>query len=145
MNFFRLKCVRWQTAPLTMGNPVLVEVMRGGRIESRHAGAIAVVDAAGKRVLTVGQVDQPVFPRSAIKALQALVLVESGAADRFGFGSEELALACASHSGEETHISTVTRMLSRAGLETSALRCGVHWPIHQPSAQALARSGGMAT
>jgi L-asparaginase II len=86
-----------------------------------------------------------VFPRSAIKAIQALPLVESGAADRYGFGPEELALACASHSGEPGHAAVVERMLSGLGLDEKALKCGPHWPIHQASAQALARAGGLAT
>jgi L-asparaginase II len=128
-----------------MRNPVLVEVLRGNRVESRHCGAVAVADAAGRPVLTLGDADWPVYPRSAIKALQALPLIESGAADRFGLGGEELALACASHSGEPGHVATVTRMLSRAGLDPAALRCGAHWPIHQPSAHALAREGRVAT
>jgi L-asparaginase II len=79
-----------------------------------------------------------------VKALQALPLIESGAADRFGLAPEALALACASHSGEPGHVSTAARMLALAGLDPSALECGVHWPIHQPSAQALARAGGAA-
>ena len=95
--------------------------------------------------LALGDVERPVYPRSAIKALQALPLIESGAADRYGLGGEELALACASHSGEPGHVATATRMLARAGLDPSALQCGAHWPIHQPSAQALARAGGAAT
>jgi L-asparaginase II len=128
-----------------MGNPVLVEAVRGALVESRHCGAVAVADAAGRLAFAVGDVERPVYPRSAIKALQALVLVESGAADRFGFGAEELALACASHGGEPSHVETAARMLSRAGLDAAALKCGPHWPIHQPSAQALARSGGQAT
>ena len=127
-----------------MSNPVLVEVLRGALVESRHSGAVAVVDADGGRVLALGDVEQPVYPRSAVKALQALPLIESGAADRFGLGPEELALACASHSGEPEHVATATRMLARAGLDASALECGAHWPIHQPSAQALARAGGTA-
>ncbi|HTS39465.1 MAG TPA: asparaginase [Xanthobacteraceae bacterium] len=127
-----------------MANPALVEVVRGGRVESRHCGAVAVVDSNGKRVFGLGDVEQPVFPRSAVKALQALVLVETGAADRFGFGAEELALACASHGGEAGHVSVVTGMLARAGLDETALKCGAHWPLYQPAAQALARSGGTA-
>ena len=127
-----------------MSNPVLVEVLRGALVESRHSGAVAVVDADGGRVLALGDVEQPVYPRSAVKALQALPLIESGAADRFGLGPEELALACASHSGEPAHVATATRMLALAGLDASALECGAHWPIHQPSAQALARAGGTA-
>ena len=83
-----------------MRNPVLVEVLRGGLVESRHHGAVAVVDAGGATVFALGDVAAPVYPRSAVKALQALPLIESGAAEKFGFGDEELALACASHGGE---------------------------------------------
>jgi L-asparaginase II len=128
-----------------MGNPVLVEVLRGALVESRHCGAIAVADAAGSRVLALGDVDRPVYPRSAIKALQALPLIESGAADRFGLRPEELAVACASHSGEPGHVATVERMLVAAGLDAAALKCGTHWPIHQPSGQALAHAGRKAS
>jgi L-asparaginase II len=126
-----------------MSNPVVVEVLRGERVESRHRGAAIVMDVDGVVVVSIGDVDRPVYPRSAIKALQALPLIESGAADRFGFGDEELALACASHGGEPAHIEGVTRMLSRAGLDWSALECGAHWPTHQASARALARAGEM--
>src|SRR5262245_56205503 len=124
-----------------MGNPVLVEVTRGNVVESRHRGSIAVVDADGRSVFALGDVATPVFPRSAVKAMQALVLVESGAADRFGFGDEELALACASHSGEPDPVVGVERMLARAGLDQTALECGVHWPSRNSATQALARAG----
>jgi L-asparaginase II len=128
-----------------MSSPVLVEVLRGLLVESRHCGAVAVFDADGNRVLAIGDVERPVYPRSAIKAFQALALVESAAADRYGLGPQELAIACASHSGEPGHVATVTAMLTRAGLDPSALKCGAHWPIHEPSAQALAGDGGTAT
>jgi len=128
-----------------MGNPVLVEVTRGRLTESRHRGAVAVVDADGKAVLALGDVAAPVFPRSAIKALQALPLLESGAGDHFGFGAEELALACGSHSGEDAHVAGVERMLARAGLAERALLCGIHWPLNQDAARDLARRGGSAT
>ncbi len=124
-----------------MSNPVLVEVLRGGLVESRHRGAVAVNDAAGARVFAIGEVEAPVFPRSAIKALQALPLVESGAADRYGFGDEELALACSSHSGEPAHVAGVERMLAKIGLDVSALACGAHWPTNQAAAYALAKTG----
>jgi L-asparaginase II len=124
-----------------MSNPVLVEVLRGARVESRHRGAVAIVDADGATAHAVGDVARPVFPRSAIKALQALPLVEFGAADRFGLADEELALACASHSGEEGHVAGVVRMLGKAGLDASALACGAHWPINQAAAFALAKTG----
>src|SRR6185295_18678706 len=132
---------RCRGGALKMGNPVLVEALRGALTESRHRGALAVVDADGATVLALGDVAQPVYPRSAVKPLQALPLIEGGAADRFGFGDEELALACASHGGEPAHVAAAQRMLARAGLDVGALECGTHWPTHQSSAQALARSG----
>jgi L-asparaginase II len=125
-----------------MSNPILVETVRGALVESRHRGAVAVVDADGATVLAIGDVARPVFPRSAVKPLQALPLVESGAADRYGFGDEELALACASHGGEPAHVEVASRMLARAGLDAGALECGAHWPMYQPATQALARSDG---
>src|SRR6516164_7753730 len=124
-----------------MTNPVLIEVRRGPLVESRHRGAVAVADAAGTMALAIGDVTTPIFPRSAVKALQALLLVERGAADRYGFGDEELALACASHSGEPGHVAVVERMLAAADLDASALRCGTHWPMSQSAAYALARTG----
>jgi len=124
-----------------MTNPILVEVLRSSLVESRHRGAVAVADADGGAVLAIGDVTTPIFPRSAVKALQALPLVETGAADAFGFGDEELALACASHSGEPGHVAGVTRMLAKAGLDAAALRCGAHWPIAQPALVELARTG----
>src|SRR6266511_3802131 len=126
-------------ASLGMRNPVLVEAVRGRLVESSHSGAVAVVDADGRVVLSLGDIARPVYPRSAVKALQALPLVETGAADRFAFADEELALACASHGGEPAHIATAERMLAQAGLAPSSLACGAHWPLHQPAAQALAR------
>ena len=124
-----------------MTNPILVEVTRGQLIESRHRGAIAVADVDGATVLAVGDGTQPVFPRSAVKALQAIALVEQGAADRYGLNEEELALTCASHSGEPAHVAGVERMLAKAGLDASALRCGAHFPMFQPAAMALAKTG----
>ncbi len=124
-----------------MDNPVLVEVTRGGKIESRHRGSIAIVDADGATHTIMGDIDQPVFPRSAVKSIQALPLVESGAADAFGFGDKELALACASHSGEQAHTELARSMLRRAGLDKSALECGTQWPSRQEATIELARSG----
>src|SRR3989304_4433420 len=78
-----------------MANPVLVEVIRGALGERHHRGAVAVVDADGKAALALGVDAARGYPLSAVKALQALVLVECGAADRYGFGDEQLALAWA--------------------------------------------------
>ncbi len=125
-----------------MDHPVLVEVVRGELIESRHRGAVAVCDAEGRLAFALGDVTAPVFPRSAVKALQALVLFETGAADLYAFSEEELALACSSHSGEPGHVAAVARMLAKGGLETSALACGAHWPASEAATTELARIGG---
>ena len=125
-----------------MADPVLVEVTRGTSVESVHRGAVAVCDASGKMVLQLGDIERPVFPRSAVKAIQALPLVESGAADALGFGNEELALACASHSGEPAHVETARTMLTKVGLDVGALECGAHWPTNQNAMVELARAGG---
>ncbi|THV14329.1 asparaginase [Rhizobium rhizophilum] len=114
-----------------MENPITVEVTRGQLVESRHCGMAIVVDAEGKTVFSAGDVDSGVFPRSACKAMQALPLVESGAADAYGFGNRELALACASHSGEPEHVATAAAMLKAAGRDESVLECGAHWSSHQ--------------
>lgn len=111
-----------------MTNPVTVEVTRGPLVESVHRGAVAIADASGKIVLSVGNTSERVFPRSAIKALQALPLVESGAADALDFDEAELALACASHSGEAVHVNSARVMLMKAGLGEDDLECGSHWP-----------------
>jgi len=126
-------------------NPILVEVMRGTALESAHRGTLAVLDADGAVLAAIGDVTRPIFPRSAVKVLQALALVESGAADRLGLGDDELALACASHGGEPMHTQTAARMLGKAGLDADALECGVHWPYHEDSARALAAEGRTPT
>jgi L-asparaginase II len=125
-----------------MTDPVLVEVTRGTRVESEHRGAVAVADADGTLLMSIGDIDTPRFPRSAVKAMQALVLIESGAADKYGFGDTEIALACASHGGEPEHVATAARMLAKAGLDATCLECGAHWPLNETARMALARSGG---
>ena len=114
-----------------MANPVLVEITRGNVVESRHRGAISVVDSSGKTVLDIGDTALPVFARSAIKAVQALPLVESGAAEALGFGDAELALACSSHSGEDAHIERAASMLKKAGRSEEDLECGPHWATQE--------------
>ena len=124
-----------------MANPVLVEVTRGNRVESRHRGAIAVFDADGRSVFSAGNVDKAIYPRSAVKAIQALALIESGAADAFGYGKRELALAQASHGGEPAHVAIAAAMLHAAGLDEGALECGTQWPSHSATAAALGAAG----
>ncbi|KNY17705.1 asparaginase [Shinella sp. SUS2] len=115
-----------------MANPVLVEVTRGNLVESRHRGMVVAVDGDGKVVFSQGDIEAGVFPRSACKAMQGLPLVESGAADAYGFGNRELALACSSHSGEPEHASLAGAMLAAAGVDESVLECGAHWSFEQP-------------
>ena len=122
-------------------NPALVEAWRGNAVESRHRGSLAVVDADGGVLAALGDIDLPVFPRSAVKVLQALPLLESGAAARFGLTGAELALACASHNGEEPHARTAAAVLAKAGLDVSALECGTHWPLQDLATRALAAAG----
>ncbi len=120
---------------------LLVEVLRGGRVESRHGGSAVVVDAQGGVVFAAGAIEEPVYTRSTVKALLALPLVETGAADRLGLSDAELALACASHSGLPVHVGTAASMLRKAGQEPGCLECGTHWPIDRDAAADLAASG----
>lgn len=127
-----------------MVDPVICEVTRGSRVEAVHRGAFAVVDADGRVIEAAGDVDRPVFARSTLKLMQALPLVESGAADAFGLSSRQLALATASHSGEPGHVGCVRTILAAAGLTEAALGCGPQWPRDLEVALALAMSGGTA-
>lgn len=131
-------------------NPVLVELWRSdgsrsgtgaGAVESVHRGALAVVDSGGHMVLSIGDVERPVFGRSAVKGLQALPLLASGAADAWSLSDAELALACASHGGEPAHVATAAGLLARLGLDETVLECGAHAPMHADSASALVREG----
>ena len=128
-----------------VSNPVLVEVLRGSTVESQHSGAVAVVDASGQVHTALGDIDRPVFPRSAVKMLQALPLVTSGAAEAFGLTDAELALACASHSGEPEHVATAAGVLAKLGLDLNALECGTQWPSREPVLRAMAGRGEQAT
>ena len=124
-----------------MANPILIEVTRGPLVESCHRGAVAVASPSGAIALQLGDIEGPVYPRSAIKALQTLPLIESGAADHFGFGPAEIALACGSHTGTERHTQLAAEMLERAGLPPDALGCGAHAPLGTAAARALIASG----
>lgn len=119
--------------------PVLVEATRGPEVESRHHVLAAVCDAAGALVAGWGAVRRPVFPRSAVKPLQALPLIETGAAERFRLSDREIALACASHAGEPGHVAAVAAWLEAVGLSAADLECGAHWPSDAEAARALAR------
>jgi len=126
-------------------NPILVNALRGGIVESAHRGALAIVDADGAVHTQHGDISRPIFPRSAVKVLQALPLVASGAAERWQLNDEELALACASHGGEPRHAQTAAAMLAKAGVDVQVLECGAHWPYHDGSIKAMAAAGQQPT
>ncbi len=128
-----------------MANPILVEITRGALVESVHRGSIAIADAKGVLVFALGDVETPVYPRSSLKPVQALPLLESGAADAFGLGDEEIALACASHSGEPMHTNRVAVWLERIGCSASDLACGPHPVRYEPVWEAMVRRGEAPT
>ncbi len=109
---------------------VIAETTRGGIVESVHYGVIVVADVSGDLVASVGDPERVVFYRSSAKPFQAIPVVESGAADRFGFTPRELALCCASHSGEPHHQSEVAVMLAKIGLDAGTLQCGCVVPYN---------------
>ena len=121
--------------------PVLAELVRGRHVESRHRGAIVVCAPSGEVVTRVGDPDTFVYLRSAAKPFQLLAFLASGAAARFEFSSEELAVMAASHSGEDRHVELVEGLLGRVGLDESALKCGTHPPYDSETADRLAREG----
>jgi L-asparaginase II len=129
-------------AQAEIANPLLVEVTRGPIVESRHRAAFAVADPGGTVVLHAGEIARPVYPRSAIKPLQALALVETGAADAFELGDAEIALACASHGGEPRHVDTVAAWLARIGCGVDDLECGAHMPSTERAMVDLVAGGG---
>ncbi|MGZ6008524.1 MAG: asparaginase [Rhizomicrobium sp.] len=128
-----------------MANPVLVELTRGAMVESVHRGSIAIMDADGALRLALGDVETPVYSRSSLKPMQALPLVESGAAEAFGLSDEEVALACASHSGEPMHTERIAAWLARLGLSENDLACGAHASRYEPLAEAMIRRGEKPT
>ncbi|MEL7428652.1 MAG: asparaginase [Pseudomonadota bacterium] len=122
-----------------------VELVRGGMVESSHLVDAVVVDAEGAIVRAHGDCERMVFPRSSIKALQALPLLESGAADAFGFQPKHIALACASHNGEEFHEETALEMLALAGLSDTCLECGTQLPSLPQTLVELTKAGKQAS
>jgi L-asparaginase II len=118
-------------------NPVVAEVVRSGFTESRHRGAVAGLAADGTQVISAGQTAVPFFPRSANKPLQATGMLRCG----LDLDGELLALASASHSGEDFHVDGVRKILSGAGLTEADLRCPPSWPIDPETARRLMTSG----
>lgn len=126
-----------------MGQPVdLVEVWRGDVLEGMHRGHAVIVDAAGEIVQAWGDPEAVILPRSACKMVQALPLIRSGAADAAGLGTAQLALACASHSGEAQHVEPVKAWLDALGLGDDDLRCGAHLPMGKAAEHAMIAAHG---
>src|SRR6185369_11520558 len=119
----------------------LVEVKRGAITESRHRGHIVAVEPGGNIIASLGAPHNVTFPRSSAKPFQALPLLLTGAAERFGFTDREVALACASHNGEPIHTEIVASMLRKIGLGPEALKCGVHEPYSVEAAAELRARG----
>jgi L-asparaginase II len=122
-------------------NPILAEAIRGNWVENRHRGAYVVVDADGQIIASGGDIERPVFPRSAIKSMQALPIFARQAEGRFHHTEEELALACASHHGEDVHVATANGLLTRIGLSAADLECGAHAPTNAAVREALRAAG----
>jgi L-asparaginase II len=127
-----------------MANPVLAEVTRGEMVESVHRGSWAVVGPGAGLVSSSGDITTPVFPRSAIKAFQCLPAVEAGVVEAYGMSDEEIALACASHNGEEEHVRVARSALAKAAMTEDLYECGAQWPSLASATRELARSGGEA-
>jgi L-asparaginase II len=122
-------------------NPVRVEVWRGSLVESWHEVSGVAVDAHGRLEWMAGDPQLLTMTRSAIKAWQALPLVESGACDSLGVTEQELALCCASHSAEPFHVAAVRSLLSKVGVGEEMLACGPHAPLDVSAARALSVAG----
>lgn len=120
----------------------LVELWRGGLFEGVHRGHVVVCDAAGEIVEAWGDPAAVIFPRSSCKMIQALPLIESGAAEAAGLTDAQMALACASHQGAEIHTTAVARWLADLGLGEPDLRCGSHMPYDEATRDALYRHHG---
>ena len=115
----------------------MVELWRGGMLESQHAGHAVICDAGGQIVEAWGDPGAVIFPRSSCKMLQALPLIESGAADAAGLTDAQLALSCASHQGARLHTDMVRDWLAGLGLSPDDLRCGAHEPYDREARDAL--------
>ena len=107
----------------------LAQATRNGQVESVHFGSVAVVNTRGDLLYRAGNPDFVTFTRSTIKPFQAIPFVRGGGHEKFGFDSRELALLCASHSGEPMHTATAQSMLSKTGCNEHHLRCGCHVPL----------------
>ncbi len=124
-----------------MESQILAKVIRGNTTESIHRGSLLIIDGDGKEVVNIGDAETVAFIRSSAKPFQVLPFLLSGGAEKFGFQESEIALACASHSGEKIHTAIAERMLKKIGLSESDLRCGTHLPFNEQRAEEMIHTG----
>jgi L-asparaginase II len=124
---------------------ILATVIRGETVESVHRGHLLIIDGDGQEIVNLGDAETVAFIRSSAKPFQVLPFLMSGGAERFGFLESEIALACASHSGEQIHTTIAERMLRKIGLAESDLRCGAHLPFNEQRAAEMIRAGEAPT
>ncbi|MEO8573099.1 MAG: asparaginase [Pyrinomonadaceae bacterium] len=124
-----------------MKSVILANVIRGETVESVHHGHLIALNGKNETVLSLGEPDTVTFFRSACKPFQAMPFITSGACDELGYSEEEIALACASHSGEARHVRVAKLMLERAGLAEGQLQCGTHLPFNEKESERMLRAG----
>jgi len=124
-----------------MQSEILAKVIRGETVESIHRGSLLIIDGDGKEVVNIGDAETVAFIRSSAKPFQVLPFLMSGGAEKFGYLESEIALACASHSGEKIHTTIAERMLKKISLGEADLRCGAHLPFNEQRAEELIRNG----
>jgi L-asparaginase II len=127
--------------PRGTASPAMIEIVRAGLVESSHFVSLAVADSSGNLIAAWGDPELQTYMRSSAKPFQALPAVFEGAVDAAGFTETELALMCASHAGTDRHAGLAAGMLAKIGCTAQSLRCGIHTPYDQRTAEALARSG----
>lgn len=120
-------------------NPILVEVYRNQVLESFHRGVVCVVDKNGNVVYSEGDIQQVCYPRSAMKLIQVMPLLELGGQEKFDFTLEEIAVMCGSHNAEPEHLSVVNSILQKIGLDKENLKCGPQYPTSKRDADELIR------
>lgn len=128
-----------------MKSELLAKVIRGETVESIHRGHLLIIDGVGNEIVNVGDAETVAFIRSSAKAFQLIPCLLSGAAEKFGFIESEIALACASHSGEKIHTVIAEKMLKKAGLSEADLRCGAHLPFDEKRAEEMIKAGEKPT
>jgi L-asparaginase II len=122
-----------------------VHVSRGGVVESVHEVIACIADARGHVAFGSGDIETPVFLRSTAKPFIAAAAIEAGVREAFDLDMREIAVMCASHSGEPFHVEAVASILQKIGMDESALQCGSHLPYDEPTAHAMLRSGRTPT